>query len=277
MALIKCKIKSDILKTCVDINIYMPCDLGEGQPSNVPKATITLLHGYTDDYGSWFSWTAAERYAADNSTVLICPSAQNSFYQDSAFGAYKTFITEEMPEYLSRMFVFPKERERNFIAGLSMGGYGALHLGLSRPDIYAGCASFSGALDLQKFAENMKGEMEPMGKLMFNLQNGKLPDDRNLFKLIEKVSKMDKKDQPKILMTCGNEDFAPFFITPQNDSFYNHAKDLNLANFKRMQWSGNHEWKVWDRSLVYAFDYFINEGYAAQKHADWTCEPTIMK
>ncbi len=276
MALIKCKIKSELLKTCVDINIYMPCDLGVGQPSNVPKATITLLHGYTDDCDSWFSWTAAERYAADNSTVLICPSAQNSFYQDSMFGAYKTFITEEMIEYLSRMFVFPKERERNFIAGLSMGGYGALHLGLSRPDLYAGCASFSGALDLQQFANNMTGEMEIMGKVLFNIENGTLPESANLFKLAENVAKLDKKDQPKLLITCGDDDFAPFYITPQNEKYYDHIKDLSLANLKYMKWGGNHEWKVWDRSLVYAFDYFINEGYAQLKHNDWNCTPTIM-
>ena len=148
MAYIDCKLKSQILGTTVGVKLYFPTDLPADVGYTV-KGVLTLLHGYTNSGDDWMQMTAAPRYAADNGLVLVMPDCGNSFYQNMMHGgAYKTFVTEELPMLLGRMFKLPARREQNFIAGLSMGGYGALFLGLSRPDLYAGCASFSGAVDL---------------------------------------------------------------------------------------------------------------------------------
>lgn len=148
MAYIDCKLKSQILGTTVGVKLYFPTDLPADVGCTV-KGVLTLLHGYTNSGDDWMQMTAAPRYAADNGLVLVMPDCGNSFYQNMMHGgAYKTFVTEELPMLLGRMFKLPARREQNFIAGLSMGGYGALFLGLSRPDLYAGCASFSGAVDL---------------------------------------------------------------------------------------------------------------------------------
>ncbi len=274
MAFIELKLSSELLNTCINTHVYFPCDL----PAEVgfePKGTLTLLHGYKGSGADWFTMTAAARYAADNSLVLISPSCGNFFYQDSALGAYKTFVSEEMPMLLSRMFKFPQERERNFIAGLSMGGYGALYLGLSRPDIYGGCASFSGAVDMQSLIAKMDDSLKGSYKILFGTNDGNMPDSSSLFALSSSVAAMEKSKQPKILTTCGNEDIEKYYIKPQNDSFHAHAKTLGLANYKHMTWTGLHTWSYWDRSLVYAIDYFFNSGYAKQKHDEWAHEPDI--
>ena len=127
MAYVTCKLRSAELDRNVEIKLYFPCDLPVYVGAEM-KGTLTLLHGYGNSGDDWTQMTAAARYAADNGLVLICPSCQNSFYQDTFRSAWKTFVTEEMPLLLSRMFHFPREREKNFIAGLSMGGYGALYL-----------------------------------------------------------------------------------------------------------------------------------------------------
>ena len=50
---------------------------------------------------------------------------------------------------------------------------------------------------------------------------------------------------------------------------HKHMKSLSLASYRRLQWNGVHEWYFWDRSLVYAIDYFLGNGYAARKLNDW--------
>lgn len=274
MAYLECKLRSDLLCKRVDVSLFFPSDL----PPEVgfeSKATLTLLHGYTNCGADWLHMTAAARYAADNGLVLICPSCENSFYQDSQLGGWKTFVTQEMPDLLSRMFHFPREREKNFIAGLSMGGYGALFLGLSRPDLYAGCASFSGVVDVQMLLDGMTGDLRRQFEEAFRCENGIIAPDRSLYTLAQRVAALPKGQQPKILLTNGREDTEVYKVKEQNERLYEAMQALPLAQCKRMEWTGPHEWKVWDRSLVYAIDAFLENGYAAQKHADWTCEATM--
>ena len=148
MAYIDCKLKSQLLQRTVAVKLYFPTDL-PAEVGNTVKGVLTLLHGYTNCGEDWLQMTAAARYAADNGLVLIIPDCDNSFYQNMVYGgAYYSFMTEELPLLLRTIFRLSPPRSQNYIAGLSMGGYGALYLGLSRPDIWAGCASFSGAVDL---------------------------------------------------------------------------------------------------------------------------------
>ena len=269
MAYLECKLKSQILQTPVGVKLYFPTDL-PAEVGNTVKGVLTLLHGFTNCGDDWMQMTAASRYAADNGLVLIMPDCGNSFYQNMVYGgAYKTFITEEMPILLNRMFKLPQRRDQNFIAGLSMGGYGALFLGLSRPDLYAGCASFSGAVDLSMMLADptVPGVREVFGPIFGD--SLALPQSSDLRVLAKRVAALPAAQQPKILMTNGLQDIEPFLILQQNDSLHRVMQPLGLANYRRMQWNGVHEWNFWDRSLVYAIDYFLANGYAARKLNDW--------
>ncbi|MEG0768733.1 MAG: alpha/beta hydrolase-fold protein [Ruthenibacterium sp.] len=275
MPYVECCLRSDLLQTRVNVSLYFPNDL----PPEIgceTKGTLTLLHGYTNSGADWMQMSSAARYAADNGLALICPSCQNSFYQDTYRGAWKTFVAEEMPELLSRTFRFPRARERNFIAGLSMGGYGALYLALSRPELYAGCASFSGVVDVQMLLDSMPTEMRrPLASAFDCEDTGKIPPESSLYTLAPRVAALPAAQQPKILMTNGLEDTEIYKVKQQNDALCAVLRTLPLADFQRMEWHGVHEWKFWDRSLVYAIDHFLGNGYAAQKHEDWRAEPIV--
>ena len=275
MAYIECKLNSEILETKVDVALYFPTDLPQ-EVGNEVKGVLTLLHGYTGCGADWMQMTSAARYAADNGFVLIMPSCTNSFYHDMAYGgAWKTFVTEEMPTQLRRMFHLPPQREKNFIAGLSMGGYGALYLGLSRLDLYAGCASFSGAVDVQSMITY--GEEFGVRTVFTPIFGADLsvPDSSKLEVLAQRISALPAEQQPRILLTNGLQDIPVYSIKPQNDALHAILKTLPLAQYRRMEWDGVHEWNFWDRSLVYALDYFLENGYAAKKHSDWQAVPVI--
>ena len=269
MAYIDCKLKSQLLQRTVAVKLYLPTDL-PAEVGNTVKGVLTLLHGYTNCGEDWLQMTSAARYAADNGLVLIIPDCDNSFYQNMVYGgAYYSFMTEELPLLLRTIFRLSPPRSQNYIAGLSMGGYGALYLGLSRPDIWAGCASFSGAVDLALMLRDpsVPGVRETFAPIFGD--GLALPPASNLHYLAGQAAQLSPARQPKILLTNGFQDEEPYFIAMQNDSLHETLRRLPLANYKRLQWNGVHEWNFWDRSLVYAIDYFFAPGYAAKKLGDW--------
>lgn len=274
MAYIECKLKSQRLLTTVGVKIYLPCDLPV-EVGNKVKGVFTLLHGFTNSGDDWMQMTAAPRYAADNGLALVAPDCGNSFYQDMTYGgAWAGFVTEEMPALLRAMFHLPAEREKNFIGGLSMGGYGALYLGLSRPDLYAGCASFSGAVDVAMMLQNshVPGVKEVFAPIFG--PDLRLPEASEIRQLAAKVAALPAEEQPKVLLTNGFQDQEPYYIRYQNDAVDESLRALPLAHYRRLQWDGVHEWNFWDRSLVYAIDDFVNPGYAAKKLNDWAAPVT---
>ena len=90
------------------------------------------------------------------------------------------------------------------------------------------------------------------------------------------TEELPAEDQPKLFFTCGTEDKRPYSILSQNRSLHAYMKDLPLQNYRYMEWVGNHEWKFWDRSLVYAIDWFLSPGYAQKKLGDWRSEARIV-
>ena len=110
---------------------------------------LYLLHGTYGDYSDWCHLTSIEKYAQNHKIMVVMPSVANSFYQDMVIGPkYLTFLTEELPQYIQMLFPASGRREDNFVAGLSMGGYGAWHVALAKPEQYAAAASLSGAPQL---------------------------------------------------------------------------------------------------------------------------------
>src|SRR5512139_1235538 len=99
----------------------------ERKSRRAPKyRTLYLLHGHSDDHTAWQRWTSIERYAEGLNLAVVMPAVHLSFYNDMVHGGkYWQFISEEVPTLARDMFSLTSRREDNFVAGLSMGGYGA--------------------------------------------------------------------------------------------------------------------------------------------------------
>src|SRR5919205_996148 len=124
--------------------------LAEMNSKRVPKyRTLFLLHGHSDDHTAWQRWTSIERYVEGLNLAVVMPAVHLSFYNDMVHGpAYWQFISEEVPALMHDIFPLSSKREDNFVAGLSMGGYGAFKMALTHPERFAAAASLSGALDI---------------------------------------------------------------------------------------------------------------------------------
>ena len=147
MAHLRCDFRSDAMGMNTSMTVILPekTDL-----SQVP--VVYLLHGLEDNCTGWARYTSVERYAREKNVALVMPEVQRSFYADMDRGLpYFTFIHDELPEICRGFFGFSAKREKNYLMGLSMGGYGTLKCVLQTPERYAGAAAFSAVADIEEF------------------------------------------------------------------------------------------------------------------------------
>ncbi len=143
MALIQCQFYSEVLGLSTSMHVILPQEtrsqIGlEGKQGTGPHPTLYLLHGLSDDDSIWLRRTSIERYVASLGIAVVMPQIHRSFYTNmEQGGAYGTFISEELPTLARSFFPLSAKREDNFVAGLSMGGYGAFKLALQHPERFA--------------------------------------------------------------------------------------------------------------------------------------------
>ena len=159
MVKIQCHFRAKSLFTPATIHVLLPSFFAHAntvetldevyKDNKFSYKTLFLLHGGVEDAQSWLSYINIEKYADKHNMAVVLPSVGNSFYADLVHGpAYWTFISEELPRFVHSVFPLSDKPEDNFVAGLSMGGYGALKLALNKPNQFNAAASLSGAIDI---------------------------------------------------------------------------------------------------------------------------------
>jgi S-formylglutathione hydrolase FrmB len=217
--------------------------------------TLWLLHGLSDDHTIWMRRTSIERYAAAKNIAVVMPAVARSFYQDMACGPrYWTFLSEELPALCREFFPLSAVREENFAAGLSMGGYGALRLGLARPDRYAAVASLSGALDIaRRLREAGTNEFSRISLAewagIFGPELKGAGTEADLYFLAEKVAS-SPGPKPRLYLACGTEDE----LLKDTRDFRRHLDRVHLpATYE--EGPGAHEWGCWDAQIQRVLDW----------------------
>ena len=169
MAFFECSLFSESLGMTSGVNVVLPQNTtgqiglmgvasGEGCP------VLYLLHGMSDDHTIWIRRTSVERYATQYGLALVMPNAHRSYYTDMVCGLkYWTYISEELPRLMQTFFKFSDRPEDTFVAGLSMGGYGALRNGLKYHDTFGAVAALSTAnivarMDGFTFIKNIRAQ-----------------------------------------------------------------------------------------------------------------------
>ncbi|GAA2710579.1 alpha/beta hydrolase family protein [Micromonospora olivasterospora] len=167
MALIRCDFHSEALGMGTAMTVLLPerADSTIGLTGSVPAGDppmLYLLHGLSDDDTIWPRRTSIERYVAPLGLAVVMPQAGRSFYADEANGnRYWTFLSAELPEVCRSFFRLSQRREDTFVAGLSMGGYGAVKWALRDPGRFAAAASLSGALDVARRRDHPTSPVDP--------------------------------------------------------------------------------------------------------------------
>jgi putative tributyrin esterase len=241
MALLTCDFFSDALQVGTSMTVVLPQQTEEqigvtGAVPEGPPPLLYLLHGLSDDHTAWPRYTAISRYAEKAGLAVVMPAVHRSFYTNEAQGhRYWDFVSEELPGIVHEFFRVTDRPEETFVAGLSMGGYGALKLALTHPERYAAAASLSGGLDLRKLL--------PMPERRHHLERvfgGTVADENDVFTLLQKASGV-----PPLYLGCGTED--P--LLPSTERFADEATAAGVDVTLDLR-PGIHEWALWDPMIA---------------------------
>jgi putative tributyrin esterase len=247
MAHLRCDFFSEALSLSTSMTVILPqattTQIGmTGQTREGPPPVLYLLHGLSDDDTIWVRRTSIERYAAPHGLAVVMPQVHRSLYTDEAYGGkFATFLTEELPALVGSMFRVSDRREDTFVAGLSMGGYGAFKWALQQPERFAAAASLSGTLRL---TGPRTRRVRPEDPRMFDRIFGDRdvvggPDDLNWL-----LGQREVSDLPALYLCCGTED--PLF---EDNLFFRDACAAAGVPVTATFEPGEHEWGYWDAKI----------------------------
>ena len=261
MAFMEFSYYSRALMKTVNVNVLLP-EIDQhipNAPAGIPDVesykTLYLLHGLTGDYTHWIKRSNIEQYAHKYGIAVVMPDAARSWYTDTMYEAkYFTFITEELPQVCRGYFKkMSEKREDNFVAGLSMGGYGALKIALTYPERYFACAYLSAALDITRKNRDTESIMEWRALFGYDLNSpAELANScHDVFNLARKC-KEEGKEFPKMYAWCGTDDF---WVGP-NREFRDHLEALGVEQCYNES-EGDHTWPYWDKYIQTALKYIL--------------------
>lgn len=260
MAVFQCNVISYVLTRTVDLTVIIPsttipesmaAQMGNADapaPSHVVKEkypVLYLMHGMGNNHAQWRGYTNVELFAEERNIAVVMISGENKFYRDvPGSDKFFDFVSKEVPEFVTNYFPISDAPEHSYIAGLSMGGYGALLHGLTHPERFAAIGSFSGAVMPAGDPEEIEG-----------LQDGPLD-----VTWLAKTALDGGKEVPPLYISCGEDDFLFQLNTEFADTLKEHHADVTWVPVPGF----THEWRFWNQQVEEFLKWIPRtDGYAA--------------
>ena len=221
---------------------------------------LWLLHGTFGDHTDWIRHTNIELYACELDLIVVLPSALNSDYSNwPGFACgfdMESYLTKELMPLVYNWLPASDKREDNFIAGLSMGGFGAAQYAVWYPEKFAAAALLSGSpMDWKKDRQESVSTLMPdRNKNVIDSMGGidnLLNSHRNVWDRIGELA--NSGTLPRLYATCGTDDFI---YKSSYLPFKEYAIELGLdATFEEVE-GYTHEWRFWDLAIQRALNFF---------------------
>ena len=256
MALFRIEHRSSSVNVMLPLYLIMP---DSNQMDELPlkdRKVLYLLHGLSDDGSAWSRYTNVEILASNYNLVVVMPSVNRSFYANQRNGQhYFSYVTEELPQYLNDLFGLAPKREDTLVAGLSMGGYGALKCALKRSELYSAAASFSGVVTMDILEgipedEPFRNEME----LLIG-DPAALPGSEHDPLTMLETAVASGVDLPQLYVSCGRQDH-PLYESALR--FRDACASLNVPVIYHEE-DGVHEWGLWGREVKHWLELVLGE------------------
>ena len=249
MAFLQVNFFSSVLGMCTAMNVILPQTTGTRGLIGVDTADVDvtypvlyLLHGMSDDHTIWSRRTSIERYADERGIAVVMPTTELGWYTNMKHGRrWRTYIGEELPAICHDFFPrISQKREDTYIAGLSMGGYGAYALAMTYPEQYSAAAGLSGAYMPLRFGR----DTEPFWQDIFGTMSDFTGSENDLVATSSRLVR-EGGPLPRLYMWCGTEDG----LYSQNLAMRDHLNAIGWEDFTFEESAGNHNWKCWDEKI----------------------------
>ena len=205
-----------------------------------PYAVFYLLHGHSDDQQTWMLNSRVVNHVAGLPLVVVMPDGERGWYCDWVNGpAYEQYLLKEVMGVVEGCFNVKRRGKARAIGGLSMGGYGAMKLGLKYPELFCSIGAHSSSMEIARVLPDW-GAMKPELLATFGAAgpSNKHRAENDPFAL---AKKLDPTQAPAIYFDCGTEDG----LVEGNRKL---AKLLGKLGIKHeyQEYPGGHSWEYWD-------------------------------
>lgn len=213
-------------------NVYLPpdwCHLAD-------LPLLVMLHGLDGDHTDWVNKGHLDQ-AADalilageiKPLIILMPDGDNSFYVNGTYGEYETYVVDELIGAVDAEFPTAAARDSRFIGGLSMGGYGALYLGLRHPDLFSAIGAHSPAI------------LRPdQGPPWLYGPHQELFEERDIISLIARDG---WPEDVRLWVDIGTSDSLMRGVY----NLFGELLSETIAVFEGHVWPGVHDWDYWSR------------------------------
>lgn len=251
---------SNCLRRNVTFKIILPNDVDGSNNEHYkrPMKTLYLLHGYCGMCADWIWQSAIVDIAGRYNLCVVLPSGENSFYLDGRETGrqYGTFTGQELVDYARKTFTLSQRREDTFVGGFSMGGFGAIHIGLKYNHTFSKLFAFSSALivhgikDMQPGSDNGVANYDYY-KMVFGDLAEIESNESNPEELVRRI--LSRGDvMPEIYMACGGEDY----LLKENKRFAAFLTEQKVdVDFKESP--GFHNYDFWNQYLEPAVKWLV--------------------
>jgi S-formylglutathione hydrolase FrmB len=230
---------SDSLSKYSSLDVYLPRRRGAARRRR-DLPVLYLLHGYSDDYSAWGRFSRLEKYVQQHEVAVVTPDGSTSFYVNSPLGRYEDHIIQDVIGFAEASFPVGGARERRAIAGLSMGGYGALSLALKHPRLFAAVSAHSAAVyPAPRVAEHMKNPIVAAA----------LDEPGNDLDRLARALAAARR-RPALRFDCGRDDF----LYQDNLKFRDALQGIGLAH-EFHSFDGAHTWDYWEEHIDETFQF----------------------
>jgi S-formylglutathione hydrolase FrmB len=236
MAFARINYHSRSLQKASSVSVVFPDDPAIPRP----WSAFYLLHGLSDDDTIWMRRTSIERYVERLPLVVVMPDGGRGWYTNAQVGyAHEDDLIKDVVGLVDRTFPVKAERGGRAIGGLSMGGYGAVKLGLKHHELFASVNSHSGALGILQVewqkTDRIKDIAVELERIFGTAGKGGHDDPFGI------VEKLDHGRIPALRIDCGKDDF----LIEQNRSFHRHLESMHIPH-EYVEFPGEHNWPYWD-------------------------------
>lgn len=214
-----------------------------------PYPVLYLLHGWSGNYAGWLTDAPQLQQDADTYKMLIvCPDGgYDSWYLDSLVDStvrYETHITKEVIRFIDYYYHTRPNRAGRAIAGLSMGGHGALFLAVRHQELFGAAGSMCGGVDFRPFRKNDWDLKGVLGNPVTEWKNWEA------FSVINIFNQLKINDLP-LMIDCGIDDF---FIEVNRD-LHQHLLNAGIPH-EYTERPGKHNRDYWGSAVDYQVVFF---------------------
>ena len=228
----------------MNYRVLLPEVLAPGQ--KLPVAY--LLHGLGDDYRSWSNWTDIARYAVLSplgGLILVMPEGASSWYMNAAGkpeDKYEDYLTQDLIDDVEARFPAEKGRANRAILGISMGGFAAVKLALSRPELFVFVGAFSPAIDAPRRRFPLRrAEQWWRFRTIFGPWESKTRDSSDPFLLAQSAN---PAATPHLFLSAGDQEDL---IEP-NLRFTAGLRERHFS-YEFHRTPGGHNWGEWNAQI----------------------------